>query len=66
MYMAEATASGGREGRVRAACERKIRPTGSSVTARVGIGRMENGRFSLKVDDTERQRMPRHSHALFP
>ena len=95
MYTAEATSSGGREGRVRtsdgvidlplsmpkelgglgkpgttnpeelfaagyAACfenamlraarERKIRPTGTSVTARVGIGRMENGRFSLKVD----------------
>ena len=95
MYTAEATSSGGREGRVRtsdgvidlplsmpkelgglgkpgttnpeelfaagyAACfenamlraarERKVRPTGTSVTARVGIGRMENGRFSLKVD----------------
>lgn len=95
MYTAEATSSGGREGRVRtadgvidlplsmpkelgglgkpgttnpeelfaagyAACfenailraarERKIRLEGSSVTARVGIGRMENGRFNLKVD----------------
>ena len=95
MYTAEATSSGGREGRVRtadgvidlplsmpkelgglgkhgttnpeelfaagyAACfenamlraarERKVRLEGSSVTARVGIGRMENGRFNLKVD----------------
>jgi Ohr subfamily peroxiredoxin len=95
LYTAEATSSGGREGRVRssdgaldlplsmpkelggpgrpgttnpealfaagyAACfenallrvarERKVRLDGSSVTARVGIGRMENGRFSLKVD----------------
>lgn len=95
MYTAEATSSGGREGRVRtsdgvidlalsmpkelggagrsgttnpeelfaagyAACfenallraarERKLRLEGTSVTARVGIGRMENGRFSLKVD----------------
>ena len=97
MYTAEATSSGGREGRVRtadgvidlplsmpkelgglgkpgttnpeelfaagyAACfenamlraarERKVRLDGSSVTARVGIGRMENGRFNLKVDLT--------------
>jgi Ohr subfamily peroxiredoxin len=95
LYTAEATSSGGREGRVRtsdgvpdlalsmpkelggsgrpgttnpeelfaagyAACfenallraarERKIRLEGSSVTARVGIGRMENGRFDLAVD----------------
>ena len=95
MYTAEATSSGGREGRVRtadgvidlplsmpkelgglgkpgttnpeelfaagyAACfenamlraarEGKVRLEGSSVTARVGIGRMENGRFNLKVD----------------
>ncbi len=35
---------------LRARRERKIRPTASSVTARVGIGRMENGRFNLKVD----------------
>jgi Ohr subfamily peroxiredoxin len=35
---------------LRAARERKIRLEGSSVTARVGIGRMENGRFNLKVD----------------
>jgi lipoyl-dependent peroxiredoxin len=94
-YTAEATSSGGREGRVRtpdgaidlplsmpkelggsgrpgtanpeqlfaagyAACfenallraarERKVRLNGSSVTARVGIGRMENGRFNLGVD----------------
>lgn len=33
-----------------AARERKVRLNGSSVTARVGIGRMENGRFDLKVD----------------
>jgi Ohr subfamily peroxiredoxin len=95
MYTAEATSSGGREGRVRtsdgvldlplsmpkelggpgragttnpeelfaagyAACfenavlraarERKVKLDGSSVTARVGIGRMENGRFNLTVD----------------
>ena len=95
LYTAEATSSGGREGRVRtsdgvidvalsmpkelggpgrpgttnpeelfaagyAACfenallrvarERKVRLDGSSVTARVGIGRMANGRFNLKVD----------------
>jgi Ohr subfamily peroxiredoxin len=95
LYTAEATSSGGREGRVRtsdgvidlalsmpkelgglgkpgttnpeelfaagyAACfenallraarERQVRPDGASVTARVGIGRMENGRFGLKVD----------------
>jgi lipoyl-dependent peroxiredoxin len=94
LYTAEATSSGGREGRVRtsdgvldlplsmpkelggsgrpgstnpeelfaagyAACfenailraarERKIRLSGSSVTARVGIGRAQNGRFSLQV-----------------
>jgi Ohr subfamily peroxiredoxin len=35
---------------LRAARERKVRLEGSSVTARVGIGRMENGRFNLKVD----------------
>jgi Ohr subfamily peroxiredoxin len=35
---------------LRAARERKIRPADTSVTARVGIGRMENGRFNLKVD----------------
>jgi len=95
LYTAEATSSGGREGRVRtsdgvldlplpmpkelggpgrpgatnpeqlfaagyAACfenallraawERRVRLEGSSVTARVGIGRMENGRFNLQVD----------------
>ena len=95
LYTAEATSSGGREGRVRtadgvidlplsmpkelgglgkpgttnpeelfaagyAACfenamlraarERKIRPTATAVTARVGIGRMDSGRFGLKVD----------------
>lgn len=96
MYTAEATSSGGRQGRVRtadgvidlplsmpkelggagrpgasnpealfaagyAACfenallraarERKVRlDSGSSVTARVGIGRVENTRFTLKVD----------------
>jgi Ohr subfamily peroxiredoxin len=95
MYTAEATSSGGREGRVRtadgvidlplsmpkelggpgrpgttnpeelfaagyAACfenailraarERKLRLEGTSVTARVGIGRMENMRFNLTVD----------------
>jgi Ohr subfamily peroxiredoxin len=95
MYTAEATSSGGREGRVRtsegvidlplsmpkelggpgrpgttnpeelfaagyAACfenallraarERKIILEVTSVTARVGIGRMKNGRFNLKVD----------------
>ena len=95
LYTAEATSSGGREGRVRtsdgvldlplsmpkelggpgrpgttnpeelfaagyAACfenallraarERKVRPESTTVTARVGIGRMENGRFKLKVD----------------
>jgi Ohr subfamily peroxiredoxin len=94
-YTAEATSSGGREGRVRtpdgvldlplsmprelggpgrpgttnpealfaagyAACfenallraagEQKVKLTGSSVTARVGIGRMASGRFNLKVD----------------
>ena len=93
LYTAEATSSGGREGRVqtsdgvidlplsmpkelgglgkpgttnpeelfaagyaacfenamlRAARERKVRLEGSSVTARVGIGRMENGRFTLR------------------
>lgn len=37
---------------LRAAREQKIRLNGSSVTARVGIGRMENGRFNLKVDLT--------------
>lgn len=35
---------------LRAARERKIRLSGSSVTARVGIGRAEDGRFGLKVD----------------
>ena len=35
---------------LRAARERKVRPESSSVTARVGIGRLENGRFGLKVD----------------
>jgi lipoyl-dependent peroxiredoxin len=35
---------------LRAARERKVRLNGSSVTARVGIGRMENGRFNLGVD----------------
>ena len=96
MYTAEATSSGGRQGRVRtadgvidlplsmpkelggpgrpgssnpealfaagyAACfenallraarERKVKlDAGSSVTARVGIGRVENTRFTLKVD----------------
>ena len=95
LYTAEATSSGGREGRVRtfggvldlalsmprelggpgrpgttnpeelfaagyAACfenallrvarERKVRLESSSVTARVGIGRRENGRFGLAVD----------------
>ncbi len=35
---------------LRAARERKVRLEGSSVTARVGIGRMESGRFNLKVD----------------
>jgi Ohr subfamily peroxiredoxin len=35
---------------LRAARERKVRLAGSSVTARVGIGRMGNGRFDLKVD----------------
>ena len=35
---------------LRAAREQKIRLNGSSVTARVGIGRMENGRFNLEVD----------------
>ena len=95
LYTAEATSSGGREGRVRtadgvldlalsmpkelggpgrpettnpeelfaagyAACfenallraarERRVKLNDTSVTARVGIGRMENGRFSLRVD----------------
>ena len=95
LYNAEATSSGGREGRVctsdgvldlalsmpkelggpgragttnpeelfaagyaacfenailRAARERRMRLSGSSVTARVGIGRGQDGRFSLKVD----------------
>ncbi|HET6522298.1 MAG TPA: organic hydroperoxide resistance protein [Geminicoccaceae bacterium] len=35
---------------LRAARERKVRLNGSSVTARVGIGRMENGRFNLAVE----------------
>lgn len=35
---------------LRAARERKIRLSGSSVTARVGIGRAEDGRFGLKID----------------
>ena len=35
---------------LRAARERKVKLNGSSVTARVGIGRLENGRFSLTVD----------------
>ena len=35
---------------LRAVRERKIRPPGSSVMARVGIARMESGRFNLKVD----------------
>ena len=35
---------------LRVARERKVRLDGSSVTARVGIGRMANGRFNLKVD----------------
>lgn len=34
---------------LRAAREQKLRVTGSSVTARVGIGRMANGRFNLQV-----------------
>jgi Ohr subfamily peroxiredoxin len=95
LYTAEATSSGGREGRVctsdgvidlalsmpkelggpgrpgttnpeelfasgyaacfenallRAARERKVRLESSSVAARVGIGRLENGLFGLKVD----------------
>ena len=95
LYTAEATSSGGREGRVRtpdgvldlplsmpkelggsgepgatnpeqlfaagyAACfenailrvarERKVKLNGSSVNAKVGTGRMENGRFNLQVD----------------
>lgn len=35
---------------LRAARERKIRPTATSVTARVGIGRTDSGHFSPKVD----------------
>ena len=35
---------------LRAARERKVRLEGSSVTPRGGIGRMENGRFTRKVD----------------
>ena len=34
---------------LRAARERKVRLASSSVTARVGIGRLENGRFGLAV-----------------
>ena len=34
---------------LRAARERKVRLNGSSVTARVGIGRREDGRFGLEV-----------------
>lgn len=34
----------------RVARERKVKLNGSSVTAKVGIGRMENGRFNLRVD----------------
>lgn len=30
--------------------ERKVKLNGSSVTAKVGIGRMENGRFNLRVN----------------
>jgi osmotically inducible protein OsmC len=36
-------------GLLRAARERKVRPTGSSVSATVGIGRREDGRFRLEV-----------------
>ena len=35
---------------LRAARERKLSATGTSVTASVGIGRMENTRFGLTVD----------------
>lgn len=35
---------------LRAAREQKVRLSGSAVTARVGIGQMASGRFSLKVD----------------
>src|SRR3712207_3304837 len=34
---------------LRAARERRVRLDGSSVTARVGIGRTGNGRFNLRV-----------------
>ena len=37
---------------LRAARERKIAIQGSTVTARVGIGRLENSRFGLTVDLT--------------
>ena len=35
---------------LRVSREQKVKLDGSSVTARVGIGRMENGRFGLKTD----------------